>query len=59
MNRREANGYSVSSCKKHESIRQERRNERKTEGLRLEVLKKALQTRLHSYPKASKEVLAA
>jgi hypothetical protein len=38
---------------------QELCNERKTEGLRLDGLQKALQARLHSGPKAFKEVRAA
>ncbi len=53
------NRYEPAPFKKHEVRMQELRNERKTEGLRLDSLKKALQARLHSNPKASKDVRAA
>ena len=59
MNRSDANRFGVSLSKKHESVRQELRSERKAEGLRLDGLKKALRARLHPDLTASKEVRAA
>jgi len=53
------NRYEPSLSKKHEVRMQELRRERKTEGRRLDGLKKALQTRLQPDPKESKEVRAA
>jgi hypothetical protein len=58
MNRSEANRYEL-SFKQHESMRQDVRHERKSEGQRLDRLKKALQTRLQADPKEAKEIRAA
>jgi hypothetical protein len=59
MNRSEANRYGLPLSTQHESRMQHLRYEQKTEGHRLDVLKKALQAKLHSDPKESKEVQAA
>ena len=59
MNRSEQNRYHFSLSQKHESLRQELRNERKSEGLRLAGLKKALQARLISDVKGPKALQAA
>jgi len=53
------NRYEPVSFKKHEVRMQELRSERKSDGLRLEGLKKALQARLNSDLKALKEFRAA
>jgi len=58
MNRSEANRYEL-CFKQRESMRQDVRRERKSEGQRLDRLKKTLPTRLHADPKEAKEIRAA
>jgi hypothetical protein len=58
MNRSAANHYEL-SFKQHESMRQDVRQERKSEGQRLDRLKKTLQTRLDVHPTEGKEIRAA
>jgi hypothetical protein len=58
MNRSAANRYEL-SFQQHESMRQDVRQERKSEGQRLDRLKKTLQTRLPIHPTKAKEIRAA
>jgi hypothetical protein len=60
MNRTlEASRYELPLSKQHESRMQHLRYEQKSEGHRLELLKKTLQAKLHAGPKESKEVPTA
>ncbi len=60
MNRTfEANRYELPLSKRHESRMQHLRYEQKSEGHRLDVLKKILQAKLHADPKQSQEVQTA
>jgi hypothetical protein len=59
MNHIEANRYVLPLSKQHESRMQRLRFEQKTEGQRLDVLKRALQAKLYADPKQTKDVLAA
>jgi hypothetical protein len=59
MNRTEANRYELPLSTQQESRMQHLRYEQKTEGPRLDVLKKALQAKLHAGLKESMEVQAA
>jgi hypothetical protein len=58
MNRSAANRYEL-SFKQHESMRQDFRQERKSEGQRLDRLKQTLQTRIHIHPTEAKQIRAA
>ena len=59
MNRTEANRYGLPLSTRQESRMQHLRYEQKTEGQRLDTLKKVLQARLHAETKQAKEIRAA
>jgi hypothetical protein len=59
MLRLERHAYQASQLKPHEGKMQELRHERKTEGKRLDGLKKALETKLSAGPAGANEGRAA
>ncbi len=58
MNRK-IDSYEGAPLRRHESTMQELRHERKTESLRLDGLKKVLQTKMHLDPARNQQVRAA
>ncbi len=59
MNRTEANRYGLPLSAEQESRMQHLRYEHKTEGQRLDSLKKVLQAKLHVETKEAEEIRAA